>query len=186
MTKVLSDLQFFIFIVIPITLSLIFLPNFVNPHLIENIKLNFKIILISEKYCSINKIYCNLIIQQNEKNPDLLRRIEFEYFDFIYIVNHWIYSWDQFIIKLFIKFLKIFIVGLILRQEMSIEFWNKTSELFQIMLAISNSMTYHMIYGFLISRMYTFFIFAIIITVGKPWERIINPVISILRTNNVC
>lgn len=67
MTKVLSDLQFFIFIVIPITLSLIFLPNFVNPHLIENIKLNFKIILISEKYCSINKIYCNLIIQQNEK-----------------------------------------------------------------------------------------------------------------------
>lgn len=167
-------------------LSLIFLPNLINPNFIENFKLNFKIILISEKYCSFNTTYCKLILKHNENHPELLRRIEFEHFDFIYIVHRWIYAWDQFLIRAIVNFIRIFIAGGILKVYKSEEFWGKTEELLQIMVAISNSMTYHLIYGFLVSRMYTFFVFAIITTVGKPWERVINPIISILRTNNVC
>lgn len=65
------------------------------------------------------------------------------------------------------------------------EMWDFLIEIVQIMLAVINSMIYHLIWGLIVSRMYVFFIFGTLITVFEPWERLIGPIISVINTNNV-
>ena len=213
-----DNLKFLVFFIIPILLSIYLIPKFINPEIINNLLINFKIGLLSKKYCQIQPIYCSILLNDNDKygggggggDPNQLKRIQFKYFELIYVVHKWIYNIDQFIIHKLIllwpikKIIGSIMIIIMMRnnnnnnnnnnsgggggfggEQYMEEIWEKWIEIIQIILAVINSMIYHLIWGLIVSRMYVFFIFGTLITVFEPWERLIDPLMSVLSTNNV-
>ena len=196
-----DNFKILVFFIIPILLSIYLIPKFINPEMINNLLINFKIGLLSKQYCQIQPIYCSILLDDKYGDPNQLKRIQFKYFELIYVVHDWIYNIDQFMIHKIILLLPIKkLVGSIIIMKRSYssngggeaagagqveEMWDFLIEIVQIMLAVINSMIYHLIWGLIVSRMYVFFIFGTLITVFEPWERLIGPIISVINTNNV-
>ncbi|KAK6200420.1 uncharacterized protein RJT21DRAFT_43996 [Scheffersomyces amazonensis] len=188
---IIENIKFIIYVILPIVSAIIVVPYILNPFTIEEFKVNFKVILLSQPFCQVRPEDCSKLLDPNYGDPRYLKKKTFEKFELIYVRNYLVEYWDNFILSL-VRFhpLRSFImklIGIIDRPlENSEQFWKEMDESTEVVLAVVNSMIFATIQGIIVSRMWVFFIFGAIITITESWGNVIDLLTTVLRsTNNV-
>ncbi|KAK6455785.1 uncharacterized protein RJT20DRAFT_50592 [Scheffersomyces xylosifermentans] len=184
---ILENLRFLLFIMLPIFTAIYFVPSFINPFTIEEFKTNFKVVLLSKPFCEVKPTECAKLLDPNYGNINILKRKTFQHFDLIYVRHRWVEIWDNILLsvltsrpmKKFALFVSIVSLDKVENPE---EYWLKWEESMEIVIAIGNSLTFHTIRGLIVSRMWVFFIFGSIITIGESWATIGEQLSYVLRS----
>ncbi|KAI3403944.1 hypothetical protein KGF56_003211 [Candida oxycetoniae] len=189
---ILYSLELLFYFIIPTIAALYIIPKFITPDLVDKFQINFKVILLSRELCQVKPYDCEKLLDLNYGDPDLLQRRVFHYYDLIYVVNKHIAICDDLIVKMLLHDYNPFMfiskrMFLIERDdEGGVEFWGKFEESLRIIIALINITIFQSIRGIIVSKMWVFFLFGIVITVFEPWSRLAGPIWNILReANNV-
>ncbi|KAI5953204.1 hypothetical protein KGF54_002575 [Candida jiufengensis] len=185
-TIILNNLKIISFISILITLTYL-IPKFISPELITHIQLNYKVILLSKKFCQIRPDQCNYLINEKLSDPELLKKRYFETYELLYIVNSHILKIDEVLIKFLLnKYNPFFHLLKLITYIRGIEIDHENAkDIVHILIAISNTMIFHSLMGMFVSKMYMFFVMGIIITVVDPWNKLTGPIWNVLKSSNI-
>ena len=187
-----TNLKITIYFILPITLSIYLIPTLLSPEIFTYWQTNFRVILLSKQFCQVKPQQCQVLLDANFGDPNLLYRQGFHHDDLIYVVNKYIWQWDSFVTKLILSPpMKKLIVGLAFirhgRNAVAVDddaYWEMMQETIHIILAIFNTSLFHIVMGMVVSRMWMFFIVGVVLTILEPWEKLASPIWTLLQSAN--
>lgn len=182
----LTLVKILIYFILPITLSM-YLITFLTPDLFTYIQTNFRVILLSKQFCQVKPHQCEVLLDAQFGDPELLFRQVFHHYDLIYVVNKYIWQWDTLTTKLILSApVKKLIIGMAHLRGVDVDdaYWEIMQETVHIILAIFNTSIFHIVMGMLVSRMWMFFIVGVVLTILEPWEKLAGPIWNLLQSAN--
>lgn len=183
----LTSTKIILYLILPVLLSMYLIPTLISPGLFAYIQTNFRVILLSQQFCQVKPQQCEVLLDRDFGDPNVLYRQAFHHYDLIYVVNKYIWQWDNLIAKLIlsspVRYALLKLCNL-RGVEIDQEYWEIMQETIHIILAIINTSIFHVLMGLLVSRMWMFFVVGVVLTVLEPWEKLAGPMWDLLQSAN--